>query len=108
MPRWRLLFLFLLSNALGRSAASQQSLQAAVGAMSEEGGDLMDRLDSLSRAEPISAEDDLILRMQAVSKVRGRRNSGAKQKAAQSPSKATKTIKKSTRTKAKKNDTMQL
>ena len=38
--------------------------------------DLFEQLDSLANAEPLSAEDDLILRMQAVSKVRGRK--GAK------------------------------
>lgn len=32
--------------------------------------DLFSQLDEMARAEPISAEDDLILRMQAVSKVR--------------------------------------
>mmetsp|Transcript_21349 Transcript_21349/g.58724 ORF Transcript_21349/g.58724 Transcript_21349/m.58724 type:complete len:84 (-) Transcript_21349:478-729(-) len=35
---------------------------------------LMSSLEALDRAEPISAEDDLILRMQAVSKVRAEKS----------------------------------
>ena len=34
--------------------------------------DLMSQLDALEHAEPLSAEDDLILRMEAVSKVRAK------------------------------------
>ena len=37
---------------------------------SSETSDLWGSLEELDKAEPISAEDDLILRMQAVSKVR--------------------------------------
>ena len=55
--------------------------------------DLMGQLDSLANATPISEEDDLILRMQAVSKVRHSSGSssqrgekkGAKSKAAGKP-----------------------
>jgi len=40
----------------------------------------MSNLDALDKAEPLPAEDDLILRMQAVSKIRGRKGKGAKEK----------------------------
>ena len=46
------------------------------------GGDLFERLDALERAEPLPAEDDLILRMSS-SKLRGRTRKSA------SPSKST-------------------
>jgi hypothetical protein len=42
--------------------------------------DLMSNLDTLDKAEPMAAEDDLILRMQAVSKIRGWQGKGAKEK----------------------------
>ena len=59
---------------------------------SMEDGDLFERLDSMSRAEPLSAEDDLVLRMSAVSKVRSRKGVKEKRKGkckveASSPSK---------------------
>jgi hypothetical protein len=44
-------------------------------------GDLWTQLEQLDKAEPLPAEDDLILRMQAVSKVRkaqSRRDSSSK------------------------------
>lgn len=40
----------------------------------------MSSLDALDVAEPLPAEDDLILRMQAVSKLRGRQGKGGKDK----------------------------
>ena len=41
--------------------------------------DLFSQLDALEHAEPLSAEDDLILRLQAVSKVRGCKGKARKQ-----------------------------
>ena len=78
--------------------------------MSEEecSGDLMSRLDNLSSAEPMSAEDDLILRMQAVSKVRSRKGGSTKDKAAKSPLKASKSIKKRSPKPRKSSSSMQL
>ena len=58
----------------------------------------MSRLDELDKAEPLPAEDDLVLRMNAVSKVRSRK--GASKKERTKP-KATKSI-----TKRRKSDTM--
>ena len=51
---------------------------AANGLMAES-SDLFAQLDSMASAEPLSAEDDLILRMEAISKVRTRKG-GAKEK----------------------------
>ena len=39
--------------------------------MTGEPSDLWDRLDQMERAEPLDPEEDLVLRMQAVSKLRG-------------------------------------
>ena len=51
------------------------------------GGDLFERLEALDKAETLPAEDDLILRMSAVSKLRGKR-AGKKEKSNRSsPSK---------------------
>ena len=43
--------------------------------MSSDPSDLWEQLDGLTSAEPLSAEDDLILRMGAVSKVRSSKRS---------------------------------
>ena len=45
---------------------------AASTAAAADPSDLMSQLDALEHAEPLSAEDDLILRMEAVSKVRAK------------------------------------
>lgn len=43
------------------------------------GGDLMSSLDALEAAEPLPPEEDLVLRMEAVSKLRGRKKAEKKQ-----------------------------
>jgi len=48
--------------------------------MADGEGDLFERLEAMSRAEPLSAEDDLILRMSAVSKLKSRKGMGVKDK----------------------------
>ena len=46
--------------------------------MADDPSDLWSQLETLDRAEPLDAEDDLILRMAAVSKVRGKRERKAR------------------------------
>jgi len=63
-------------------------------AMSDDDADLWSKLDTLDDTEPLGMEDDLILRMQAVSKVK-RKSSAAKGQPAKAPwTTATKSIKK--------------
>lgn len=45
-----------------------------------EPSDIFEQLDAMANAEPCTAEEDLIIRMDAVSKVRGRKGAGAKEK----------------------------
>ena len=70
--------------------------------------DLFSQLDALEHAEPLSAEDDLILRLQAVqavSKVRGSKGKARKQQQiSRSPPKVSKSIAKKRR---KKSDRME-
>ena len=45
-----------------------------------EPSEIFEQLDAMANAEPCTAEEDLIIRMDAVSKVRGRKGAGAKEK----------------------------
>ena len=54
----------------------------AASAAAQEPSALWEQLDELANAEPMTAEDDLIYRMQAVSKVCRRKGAGAKEKKA--------------------------
>ena len=51
-------------------------------------GDLMEQLDQMNSAEPLDAESDLIIRMSAVSKVRGGSKKEKKKKKSLSPTKS--------------------
>jgi len=52
-----------------------------------EPSDLMSSLDALDTAEPISAEDDLVIRMNAVSKVKDRKGSAKEKRKGKVPAK---------------------
>ena len=63
---------FFFSRSSSATRRPNMVEPAASTAAAADPSDLMSQLDALEHAEPLSAEDDLILRMEAVSKVRAK------------------------------------